>query len=351
MNRQTLLVVAALLATILTPRALDDDYGDYRNLTRKNRFYVGPVFHFNVTADMKNVPAGANRGPSYDDGYVDNDSSDNAGGRTWNWGFSKTNQVLGASPNTQIELHGAESIRDGTSERLDQSLQYGFELGYGRELHYWGNPNNPIVFGLEGTFTASALDLDAHSTLTGPVSRTVDIYSLPGVLTPGVPLSGSFLGPVPPNPPMPLLDTNRVSSTIKTETETTRQQAQIDGTYWGFRLGPFFEIPINHGWTVQFGVGLATLHADAKLSYAESFLITGPGSPPPDRQDSQSKSDWLYGYYAEARVQYWFNTVTALYLGGQFQSISDLKLQAANKEATVKFGNTYGIILGVLYTF
>jgi hypothetical protein len=348
--KKTLLVVAVLLATLFSNRA-DDDYGNYRNLTRKNRFYVGPIFHFNVTAEMKNLPAGANRGPSYDDGYVDNDSSDNAGGRTWNWGFSNTNQVLGASPNLQVELHGAESIRDGSSERLNQSMQYGFEVGYGRELRHWGNPDNPIVFGLEASFTASALDLDAHSTLTGTTPRTVDIYGFTSLLRPNVPLNGSFLGPVPPNPPIPLLDTNRVSSTISTETETTRQQAQIDGTYWGFRLGPFFEVPIRNGWSMQFGVGLATINADAKLSYAEAFTITGPGAPPPTRQDSQSKSDWLYGYYLEARAQFWINNVTAIFLGGQYQSISDLKLQAANKEATVKFGNTYGVVLGVLYTF
>ena len=52
----------------------------------RNRFYLGGRLHFNVSAQLRNLPGGAETGPGYDDGYVQEDSSANAGGRTWNWG-------------------------------------------------------------------------------------------------------------------------------------------------------------------------------------------------------------------------------------------------------------------------
>src|SRR5436190_22875500 len=103
----------------------------YRDLGSKNRFYAGARLHFNITADMKNLPVPANAGPFFDDGAVADDISENAGGKTWNWSFVNTNQIVQTPGGRVLELHGAPSPRDRTTDRLDQSLQYGFELGYG----------------------------------------------------------------------------------------------------------------------------------------------------------------------------------------------------------------------------
>ncbi len=317
----------------------------------RNRFHIGAQLHFNVTADMKNLAVPANSGPDYDDGFVRNDSSDSFGGKSWNWGYSVSNQVIGASAPRFLELHGAPSPRDGRTDRLEQDFQYGFELGYGRELWTFGNSSRPTRMGIEASFAASALALDAQNTVSGTVRRRADRYAFGAVVPPNAPYSGSFEGPVPPNPPMPLIGTNIVSSVTTTETVTSTQRSEIEGTYWGFRLGPFAEIPLSGRFQLQAGAGLAVVQVDATLSYFESFTTTGLGGPPPPRTDSRARQDWLMGFYGEARLQYWINEAVALYVGGQFQALDDFKVNALDREATVDFGSSFGALLGVIYSF
>lgn len=346
MNMKTRTLILLLLAA-LTPLRAQIQQG----LEEKNRFSIGPRLSFNISASLRNVPVPANTGPDYDDGFVRDDSSANAGGLTWNWGYSRTNQIFGASPARELELHGVSSPRDGTTDNLEQAMQYGFEMTYGREFWRFGKSDAPIRVGFEGSFGASALALDDENLVTGIRTRTADRYPLGSVIPPPAPYSGSFFGPAPPNPPGPLIGTNLISRTTSPETVQAFQRAEIDGTFWGFRLGPFVEVPLVGRFQGQFGAGLAFMYADVKLSYFESFSTTGIGGPPPDRQDAQSTDQWLFGFYAEGKVQYWLNEVVALYLGGQFQTLEDMSLGAFNKEATIDFGTTFAVTLGVTYAF
>ena len=129
------------------------------------------------------------------------------------------------------------------------------------------------------------------------------------------------------------------------------QHAEINGSFWGFRLGPFFELPLTGPWEAQFGAGLAIVHVDATLEYVEKFAVTGTGGAPPEVNDSQDTHAWLAGFYLEAKVQYWFNPVIAAYIGGQYQMVDDLTLRAFGKEATLDFGSAFGLVFGVTYSF
>src|SRR4051812_35483703 len=118
-NTRTMLVVGAGLAALHMTATRAQE----REPENKNRFFVGGRLHFNIKADLKTLPGGFNAGPDYDDGFVRTDISGNAGGKTWNWGYTSTNQLFGASPDRQLELHGAPSPRDGITERLEHDLQ------------------------------------------------------------------------------------------------------------------------------------------------------------------------------------------------------------------------------------
>lgn len=336
MNIKILLVVVFTLTTSLA---------QYRDLGSKNRFAVGARLQFNISADMKNIPVPANAGPFFDDGAVADDSSLNAGGKTWNWSFVNTNQIVQTPGGPALELHGAPSPRDGTTDRLEQPLQYGFELTYGRELFYFGNKEDPMILGIEASFGGSALGLEMNNTVYGTVARSGMRFPFGSVIPPNLPYTGSFEGPGP------LITTNGIPIATTMESASATQNAKIEGTYWGFRLGPFFELPLDRGWELQFATGISIVHADAKLTYLEGFAITGLGGAQPQRTDSQSRADWLFGFYAEARAQFWMTDFVALYGGVQYQILEDFTLQAANKEATVDFGNSIGVVLGVIYAF
>jgi hypothetical protein len=320
-----------------------------QDLDSLNRFHIGPSIHFNVSAKLHNLAVPANTGQQYDDGYVATDISGNFGGKTWNWGYSKTNQVFAGA--NELELHGVASPRDGTTDNLTGSTQIGAEFGYGRELWRFGDPKAPIRAGLEFSVVANGIGLDSYNTVSGQRTRVSDRYSLAGIVVPGAPYSGTFEGPIPPNPPMPMIGTNILSRTTSTETVTATQSAKLEGTYWGFRVGPFAEIPINGRMNVSVEIGLAGVHADATLSYLEKFTTTGLGGPPPERTNSRTTDSWMIGGYIGAKLQYWINPSVAFYLGGDFQTLQDFDLTAADKIARVNFGETFGITAGVIYSF
>jgi hypothetical protein len=320
-----------------------------------NRFYIGPRLHFNIHGSIRNIAVPASTGPQYDDGYVDIDISTNYGGRTWNWGYSTTNnQIFVNGPgNRELELHGVESPRDNTTDKLNSDVEYGFEVGYGRDFWKFGKEEYPIRVGVQGSFTASSLALGSANTVTGQRPRISDRYAFPaGVIPPNGPYNGPFAGPVPPNGPAPLILTNIISRTTSTETVTAAQHVDLDGTFWGFRLGPYIELPWpGYRHSFELGLGLTMVNVDAKLSYEERFTTTGLGGPPQARIDDHPHHDFLFGFYLNAKAYYWVNDVTALYIGGEYQYLDTFVIEAENKRATVDFGSTLGVTLGVMYVF
>lgn len=347
MNTRIIFAVVALAASVISASA------QYKDLGNKNRFSIGPRFHFNVTADLRTIPLPANLNGGYDDGFVLDDSSKNAGGKTWNWGYQKTNQIIMGAGGREMVLHGIESPRNGVVDKMSGDLQYGLEFSYGREILRLGDPERPKILGIEASFGGSALALSMENTIQGRRFRTEHHFSIPNniFLPTNAPFVGSFEGPRPPNPPFPLIPTNIVSVGGQMESIRAAQRAEITGSYFGFRLGPFFEVPLSGPWEMQFGAGLALVHVDAKLEYAEKYAVTGTGGPPPELIASEDTHAWLAGFYLEAKVQYWFNPVIAAYIGGQYQMVDELTLRAFGKEATLDFGSAFGLVLGVTYSF
>ncbi len=132
-----------------------------------NWFSVGPQFGLNITARFKYVgslssaagPAtggGINR--DYNDGFVHVDSSGNAGGQTWNWGYQDPGQLQG---NT-VTMHSSSADVNGTKDQ-DDNLGAGFDLAFGR--------NFGVVlggkWGLQASFDFTAISIHDSQSLTG----------------------------------------------------------------------------------------------------------------------------------------------------------------------------------------
>src|ERR1035437_8149694 len=96
MNRIILSTTLVLAATPFAMRG-EDSTDD------PNRFFFGPRFGMNFKADFQNnVNPGPEAGAAnhtYNDGYVLVDSSGNAGGLTWNWGYQNASQYNPAGGN------------------------------------------------------------------------------------------------------------------------------------------------------------------------------------------------------------------------------------------------------------
>ncbi len=309
-----------------------------------NRFSFGPRFGMNFKADFRNraitpgIP-GTNPGPAtggvnhtYDDGYVLLDSSGNAGGSTWNWGYENNSQVVGDT----MQFHARQANSSVANQTADDEPQYGVELTYQRVIGELFGPSSR--WGFEAGF--SYTDLDLKSKRSGTSTLTTDAYSLNGVLPPGAGYHGTFNGP------------GAFLGDIPTRTVTSEMmssQQKLSGQIYGIRLGPFAEWNFAEQWSLSASVGLSLAPASIEYEFSETTRRVAGGTSV-TRGDS-SKTELLYGAYVSAMLRYDFSESWGVYVGAQFQSLNDLDQSVGTRKARLDQQATVYVTAGVSWRF
>ena len=315
-----------------------------------NRVSVSGRFLFNVSAQFRHQTSAVNPGPGvgvhgvdhvYDNGYVKVDDSGNAGNVTWNWGFQDPASVVG----TTLELSTVNSPADGLTEQRDGDPQYGFEISYGRVLsHFELGPKHQMAIGLLGAFGVTALDIQNNSTINGATTGLKDTYNLAGLpIIPGAPYYGA--SPVPGGS-LPLLipDAPSSRSPINIAASAT-ERMKVDGQLYGFKFGPFIELPITQRIKAQIQGGFAALLADGEFSYSETISTGGVGSA------SASRSEWLIGGFIEGQLSLSVCRNWDVFVGAGWQSLGHYSVTAGPKEVRADFGNAVSLFGGLGYSF
>lgn len=313
-----------------------------------NRFRASAQFLFNISARFYHQPTMSNPGDPtlsgidriYDNGYVRVDDSGNAGGMTWNWGFYDNSSVVG----TSLQLKSVSSPADGTSQKKEDNPQYGFEIGYGRVLHTFNSGTRGIRLGIDGAFGVGFLNIKNNTTISGRVSGVMDTYDLSGLpIIPFAPYYGS--SPVPGGP-VPLLISDRpVTRTPIDIPATATEYGKIDGTLYGFKLGPFVEFPLSDKVNLQVRGGFASILADSEFSFRET-VSTGA-----TRTGSIDKDKWLFGGYAEAQISVDLSKHWQWFLSGGYQNVGDYSLGVGGKSVNVKMDGIFSLMTGFSFTF
>ena len=312
-----------------------------------NRVSLGPRFGVNFKAAFRNSsvagPTGANPGPAtggvnhtYDDGHVDVDSSGNTGGLTWNWSYQSASQVVGDT----MQFHAQSGSAAGSGSRdITDDPQYGAELTYQRVL-------GPLPFlpsarwGLEAAFGYTDLDLRDSSSAPGG-ALTTDTYQLNGVLPPGAGYNGTFAGPGALLGDFPTRSTSTGGATL------THQR--LSGQLFSLRLGPFAEWNLTHQLSLSASAGLTLAPASVDYDFSESARVAGGGTTL--TSGHSSKTELLYGPYVSAMLRYDFNEHWGVYVGAQFQSLTDLKQSIGGRSARLDQGATVYGIVGTSFKF
>ena len=333
MNRFILSTTLTLAATPFAMHGADSS-------DSLNRWSLGPRIGLNFKADFRNSasffnpvnpgPAAGGADHTYDDGYVLVDSSGNAGGLTWNWGYQNASQVAGDS----MQFH---AIQPGGSSSTTGDPQYGVELVYQRVL---GNlpAALPGSWGLEIGF--SYTDLDLRSNTRGTASVTTDTFPLNGVLPPGAGYNGTFAGPGA------LLGDTPVR-TLGSATLTSRQK--LSGQMFGIRLGPFAEWHFTPKLSLAASVGLTLAPTMVDYDFSETTSLAGGGTYA--ASGHSSKTSLLYGPYVGAMLRYDFHKSWGVFVGAQFQSLTALKQSAGSRTARLDPGATVNVTAGFTWRF
>lgn len=312
-----------------------------------NRFSIGPRIGFNFKGDFSLRPVGnaSNPGPAtggvnhgYNDGYVNVDSSGNAGGQTWNWGYQNNSQVVGDT--MQFHSLQAQSPSLSSHNSTSDDPQVGVELVYQRILGHFPS-KSAGCWGLEAGFGYTDIDLHDDRTATGLSTVTTDAYQLNGSLPPGAGYHGTFQGPGT------LLGDTPTRTTATTLTSQTSRQ-RLSGQLYTIRLGPFVEWNITSQLSLAASAGLTL--APAAIDYEYTDLNPGVGGSALTGGHS-SKMGILYGGFVGATLRFDFTPHFGAYVGGQFQGLSSLEQTSGTHVAKLDPGATIYGTLGITYRF
>jgi hypothetical protein len=244
MNKNASLAIALGVCALGSAQAAEPELRRAET-NQLNRVGLNARFGFNINANFKNLgrvktvpntrttPDGA--AYNYDDGYVLTDISDNFGGQTWNWGYDNADQITGND--TILMSRSRLSGNGGAAPDLGDDGQPGAELTYNRELGRCGE----LRYGIEGALNYLNISFDSDSRHGAGMTRTTDEYPFtPGTTPPEAPYQGSFEGPgfvIGDTPVSSVTETSRRGATVA-------GRRDFDADVWGFRLGPYVDIPL-----------------------------------------------------------------------------------------------------------
>jgi hypothetical protein len=316
-----------------------------------NRLSFSARFGFNISARFKDISVTSIISPpnsrttlsgdsyNYDDGYVLTDASGNYGGQTWYWGYDNASQISG---NTILLSRTLSTATGGASHTLDDRLIPGGELTYDRLLFV----KSDARIGIEAALNYVNMGFHADTPFTATAMRVTDAYPFtPGTTPPGTssgPYQGSFGGPGF------LIFTNIASSTTTTTNLTSAgpgtDHQRLDANLWGFRLGPYLEVPLGEPMTLSLSAGLAVGIMDADASWSMtvgSATLSGSGH------------DYgvLWGGYLSGAATWALSERWSIIGGAQFQTLNNYEHSFGGRNLAVNLDNAWFATLGVSYTF
>ena len=326
MNRSFLFSALVSGPLLLTAQAQTLEVVEPAPTAPRHRFGAQFRAGFNVGVEFSGR-SGAAPGPAtggvdhvYDNGYVRVDDSGNAGGQTWNWGYDDASQLVGDNL----------VFTSGQAGRIDDRDESGngFELSYAYRL---GNPSG-WTWGVEAAFNFMALS-SAHSGASGVI---IDSYATGGIIVPGAPYAGSAAGPGPLISDAP----TRLAASLSSD---------LDASLYGFRLGPYVELPFSQWGSVIAGAGLSFVVVDSDLAYRHSATVPGAGTY--SGGGAGTESDVLFGGYISAGCLVRFSERVNLLIALQYQTVGTFTQDVGDKRLELDLGNSLFLSAGVGFEF
>jgi hypothetical protein len=252
-----------------------------------NHISMGFQLGFNIRTSFKHIgrfaPAtnpGSTNGLSnhfYDDGYNLVDSSQNkhfagvdANGNpifkqgTWDFGFNNfAGQVHGnGEPDGTIDMHSLSSA-GGTSAERSNDPRPGFVLTFGRELYR--DEQDRWRAGLDWSFGYTDYVIEDSHPLNAKATELTDTYSLFGDQLPTQPSYSQDTGGSPNHNIIGDVPTRSLSSAAVPVSGTRKFGADI----FAFRLGPYFEVPLNKTFSFSLEGGAALVYVYSSFQFNE----------------------------------------------------------------------------------
>ena len=265
---------------------------------------------------------------NYIDGFVHDDSSGNAGGQTWNWGYQNSSQISG----NNLLLHGINYPGGGQNQTDDP--QQGFELSYFRDFGHesWGR------WGLKAAFGYTDISIKNNSPISG--NLITDTYSLGGIVPPIAPYSGSFSGPGP-------VINRSPSSSLSTPAVFTGSRS-VDASLFDFHLGPTVSVNLSQRFSLEAGGGLALGVVDSTFAFNETAPTSGSSA---STAGSATDTGFQAGVYLEGGFAYRLTHSYSIYGGAEFEYLGSFDQSVGSHSVELDLSQSVFFVLGMQFHF
>lgn len=324
---------------------IDPDYDTTRH------FRLGMAYALNIKGDFKMSSSSTfgisdNSRGIFSDGYVQQDSTGDAGNLTSNWGYQNSSQY-DSGANT-ITMHGATQfgIASDASSHGNNSPNVGIDLAYGDSFWYWAHAKIGYEFGLG----ALPIHVAGQANESGTVSTVAFTFQLPSgpggpVIPPDAPYSGDNSGVGP------LLGDTPISSTPSGSSGATINSTEsLDVWLLTARLGPTLYWDMGQYLGLYVGAGPAVGLAHGNLGFDDAITF---GSTPTTVHNRGAVWDTAvtYGGYANATLVYHAVENGDFYAGFQYMSLRNMTIAGGGREGRLNLGGQLMITFGINWPF
>ena len=112
------------------------------------------------------------------------------------------------------------------------------------------------------------------------------------------------------------------------------------------------ETELTDNFSLNFSAGYASIYADTQLKFRETVMIANPGIPALAATDTTAGGrNWQSGFYAQLRGTWQFSPNVGVYVAGDFQSNENFEFSDAGQDIKLDFKTTYGVGLGLIFSW
>jgi len=317
-----------------------DDWTRHLHIGAMVGMNIGASFHENGLFKIagNNVANGI-----YDDGYVREDQTGNAGGYTSYWGYENDSQYNAAAQT--LAFHSTSSYTTSGGGSKDSEPFAGFDLAYGDDYLYWKFAHARI--GWELGFDLLPIDniTDSHP-MSATVNQSLYTFNTGGIVVPGTPYHGGSSGQGPLLPGSP---SSVTSQTFTTGTVTGTRS--LDVMLYTIRLGPnfFWGITENLGLSLSAGPVVGVASGDYKY---DEIITTGNSST--HSAGSFGKTAVIYGGYVDATLKYHVvdnGRDAYIYIGAQYTPMTTATFSSGGRSGRLNLDGQVYLSAGVGWPF
>jgi hypothetical protein len=323
----------------LQPKSSDDDYDWSRH------FRIGAMVGLNIHGNFNEsglftTPGNNGLNGIFNDGYVLEDNTGNAGGITGNWGYNNASQYNAVADT--LTYHGTSGYEVMGSDRDDAGPSAGFDMVYGANLFTF----HKVRIGVELGFGLLPLSITDHQTLSGTVNGDTYTYDTGGISLPVAPYQGTAnsTGGAP-------LSAEPSTITPYSTPGTVTGSRRLDAILYSIRVGPSFYWDFNRYLGMSVGGGGAVGIVPGEYKYDET-ITTSAGSS--QNTGSFSKTDIVFGGDVNATLL--FHTEDAyrpvdIYLGVSYMPMGSADFSSGGRDAHLNLQGQVYISAGVNWPF